>query len=435
MSDERSHRHLLQSMFDAAVAVAQPENCLPEHLPLPDAEGRIVLLAAGKGAGAMLQVAEKYYREELGLGPERLIGFGVTRHGYGRPTGTLELIEAGHPVPDQAGVDATLKTLELVKQAGENDHVVVLLSGGGSANWIAPAAGVSLEDKQAVTKALLKSGATIQDINIVRKHISRIKGGRLAAMLTSGRMTTLAISDVPHDDPAAIASGPTVPDGSTLQDARDICQRFGIDLPASVEAALADEANESVKPGDPVFERTEYKIVAAPQRSLDAAADVARAAGYEPIILGDSLEGEAREVASDHVERARALQADGRKVVLLSGGELTVTIAGDGDGGPNQEYALGLAVALQGAAGISALAADTDGTDGGKGKDTDPAGAFVMPSTFQRSREKGLDAAAFLVRNDSSGFFDSLGDLLRSGPTYTNVNDFRAVIVDIAAAS
>ncbi|NVK33352.1 MAG: glycerate kinase [Rhodobacteraceae bacterium] len=435
MSDEQSLRTLLRSMFDAAVSVAQPEHCLIPHLPKPEADGRIVLLAAGKGAGAMLEVAEKYYREEMGLGADRLLGFGVTRHGYSRPTGTLELVEAGHPVPDQAGVDATLRTLEVVEQARSNDHVVVLLTGGGSANWIAPADGVSLQDKQSVTKALLKSGATIQDINIVRKHISKIKGGRLAGRLTSGWMTTLAISDVPNDDPAAIASGPTVPDPSTLQDALDICARFDLDLPVSVKQALQDPSNESVKPGDPVFDRTSYKIVALPQASLEAAADVARSAGYEPVILGDSLEGEAREVAAAHAKMALDMQRDGRKVVLLSGGELTVTIAGDGDGGPNQEYALGLAVALGGAKGIAALGADTDGTDGGKGLDSDPAGAFVLPSTTPRSDEIGLDAASFLMRNDSSGFFNKLGDLLRCGPTYTNVNDFRAIVVDNPNAS
>lgn len=428
MTQNDIQRAWLQEMFDAAVAAALPENCLPPHLPAP--EGRIILLASGKGAGAMMQTAERIYREDHGLGPDRLLGLCVTRHGYARPTGSIDLIEAGHPVPDQAGIDATVKSLELAAQAREGDHVVVLLSGGGSANWIAPAAGITLEDKQALTKALLRSGATIEDINTVRKHLSRIKGGRLAARVKGARLTTLAISDVPHDDVPSIASGPTVPDPTTLEDARRICSDFKIDLPDSIRAALADPANESPKPGDPAFNNSEVILVARPQASLDAAAAVANKHGLEPIQLGDSLEGEARERAAEHAAQARDLAAAGKSCVLLSGGELTVTIRGEGAGGPNQEYALALALALDGAEGISALAADTDGTDGGRGAATDPAGAFVNSTTLQRASNAGLDTAAFLARNDSTGYFAKLDDLLVPGPTFTNVNDFRAIVID-----
>ncbi|WP_417667706.1 glycerate kinase type-2 family protein [Roseibium sp.] len=430
MTNTRPHQELLRSMFDAAVAAALPANCLPEHLPHPGDGGRIVLLAAGKGAGAMLEVAEKHYREGVGLGKDRLIGLGVTRHGYGRPTGTIELVEAGHPVPDQAGIEASARCMELVADAGQDDHVVVLLSGGGSANWIAPAEGLSLDDKQALTKALLKSGATIDEINKVRKHLSRIKGGRLARLAAPARMTTLAVSDVPYDDPAAIASGPTVPDSSTLGDAKDICDKYGLTLPPAIAKALSDPANETLKPGDAAFENTEFKIVARPQASLEAAAVVAEEAGLVPVFLGDSLEGEARERANEHAGLALQAASEGKRVVLLSGGELTVTIAGDGVGGPNQEYALALAIALKEHPGISALAADTDGTDGGQGKATDPAGAYVFPTTIGRASTFGLDPASFLVRNDSTRFFEALSDLLVPGPTYTNVNDFRAIVVD-----
>lgn len=430
MNQVSPERALLRNLFDLAVKAAQPAFCLPPHLPAPPPSGRIILLAAGKGAGAMLAVAEKHYRETEGLGSDRLIGLGVTRHGYAQATGSLELLEAGHPVPDQTGVDGTRRCMELAREADENDHIVVLLSGGGSANWIAPVPGLSLQDKQDLTKALLKSGARIDEINAVRKHLSEIKGGRLAALATPAKLTTLAISDVPRDDPAAIASGPTVPDPTTRQQALDICARYRLDLAAPVRAALEDPENETLKAGDKAFETSSYILVARPQLSLEAAAKVAEKQGFTPILLGDSLEGEARDVAAEQAAQAMALQAEGRRVVLLSGGELTVTIEGDGRGGPNQEYALGLAVALKGQPGISALAADTDGTDGGGGAATDPAGAYVFPDTLARAQATGLDAAVFLRRNDSTGFFEGLSDLLVTGPTFTNVNDFRAIIVD-----
>ena len=430
MTEDRPHKKLLRALFDAAVVAASPAQCLPAHLPCPSPDGRIVLLAAGKGAGAMLETAERHYREALNLGPDRLVGLGVTRHGYSRPTGSLDLIEAGHPVPDEAGVEATARCLDLARTAGEKDHVIVLLSGGGSANWIAPVEGVSLEDKQALTRSLLKSGATIDEINKVRKHLSKVKGGRMAALARPARLTCLAISDVPYDDPAAIASGPTVPDSSTLDEALSVCRKYDVNVPVAVEKALHDPANETLKAENEAFQTSEFKIVARPQMSLEAAGQVARAAGFEPIFLGDSVEGEARDVAANHASLALDHAKERRRVVLLSGGELTVTITGNGSGGPNQEYALGLVSVLKGQPGISALAADTDGTDGGKGRASDPAGAYVFPTSFSRANSFGLDPALFLSRNDSTRFFEALSDLLIPGPTYTNVNDFRAIVVD-----
>ncbi len=392
------------------------------------------MLAAGKAAGSMAEAAERHYLDKLMLAPERIGGIAVTRHGYGRPLRRVEMIEAGHPVPDEAGIAAATRTLALADAAGGDDLVLVLLSGGASANWIAPAPGISFEDKRTLTRALLASGATIGEINTVRKHLSRIKGGRLAARAAPARLVALAISDVPGDDPSVIGSGPTVADVTTLADARAVLVRRNIFAPASIAAALNDSRNESPKPVDAAFAGNEFKIVARPADALQAAAEAARTVGIEPVLLGADLEGEAREVAADHARRALALAREGRRAVLLSGGELTVTIKGRGRGGPNQEYALALAIALAsalgGAKGISALAADTDGTDGGSGRPDDPAGAFVDETTLARARALGLDPARFLADNDSGAFFERLGDLLQTGPTRTNVNDFRAVLVD-----
>jgi hydroxypyruvate reductase len=340
------------------------------------------------------------------------------------------VIEAGHPVPDAASLAGAEQVLALADAAGEKDLVLVLMSGGASANWIAPSAGLSLAEKQAITRALLKSGAAIGEMNTVRKHLSRIKGGRLAARAQPARVVTLAISDVPGDDPAVIGSGPTVPDPSTLADARAIVARRGLELPAAALAALGDPTSESPKPGDPVFAHTEYRLVARPADAFSAVEAKVAAAGYEAVFLGDRVEGEARVVAAAHARMARELQAAVRRAVILSGGELTVTLRGQGRGGPNQEYALALAAALAGARGIAALAGDTDGTDGGRGAADDPAGALVDPTTAARARALGLDPAAFLADNDSTGFFARLGDLLTPGPTATNVNDFRAIVVD-----
>ena len=384
------------------------------------------MLAAGKAAGSMAEVAEAAYS----MMGERLTGIAVARQGYGRPTKIIPMIEAGHPIPDAAGLKAAEQALKLAESAGPDDLVLVLLSGGASANWIAPAQGLTLADKQAVTRALLRSGANIGEINTVRKHLSRIKGGRLAKLAQRARVLTLAISDVPGDDPAVIGSGPTVPDPTTLADARAIVARFNLDIPEVVTRALNDPKNESPKPGDPAFTKAEFKLIARPVDAFRAAEQQARMLGYEPVMLGDRIEGEAREVAREHAARALALQKKGRRAVILSGGELTVTIRGQGRGGPNQEYALALAVALNGAPGIAALAGDTDGTDGGAGSPDDPAGAAIDPTTLDRARSLGLDPAHFLADNDSTGFFGRLGDLIETGPTWTNVNDFRAIVVD-----
>lgn len=378
----------------------------------------------------MTEVAERHYLDGLGLPQSRLAGLAVTRHGYARPTRMLPVIEAGHPVPDQASLDAAARTLALADEAGEHDLVLVLMSGGASANWIAPAAGLALAEKQAVTRALLRSGAAIGEINTVRKHLSRIKGGRLAAHAHPARVVTLAISDVPGDDPAVIGSGPTVPDPSSLAEARAIVAHRRLDLPAAVLRALADPANETPKPGDAVFARSEFALAARPADAFLAVRAKVEAAGLEPVFLGDRIEGEARDVAAAHARLARDIQAQGRRAVILSGGELTVTLQGRGRGGPNQEYALALAGALAGARGIAALAADTDGTDGGAGEADDPAGALIDETTLVRARSRGLDPAAFLSDNDSTGFFSRLGDLLTPGPTATNINDFRAIVVD-----
>ena len=422
-------RAFLEGLFNTAVAAAHPATCLPAHLPAPPAKGRLILLAAGKAAGSMIEVAERHYLDALKFPAARLTGIAVARHGYGRPTRVVPMIEAGHPIPDAAGLESAAKALALAEAATADDLVLTLMSGGASANWIAPA-GITFAEKQAVTRALLRSGAHIGEINTVRKHLSRIKGGRLARAAHPARVVTLAISDVPGDDPAVIGSGPTVPDPSMLADARAIVARFRLDVPDAVTRALDDPANESPKPGDAAFANSEYRLIARPADSFRAAEAAVKAAGYDCVFLGANLEGEARAVARAHAAKAREVQAAGRPTVILSGGELTVTIRGKGRGGPNQEYALALAIALKGAPGIAALAGDTDGTDGGGGSATDPAGARIDETTLGRAHSLGLDPAHFLSDNDSTGFFTRIGDLVETGPTCTNVNDFRAIVVD-----
>jgi hydroxypyruvate reductase len=422
-------RSFLADLFRTAVAAAHPAAYLPPLLP-PPPDGRLIVLAAGKAAGSMAEVAEGFYFDRLQLPAARLSGIAVARHGYGRQTRIIRMIEAGHPVPDAAGLEAADRALALADGGGPNDLVLVLMSGGASANWIAPASGVSFADKQAVTRALLRVGANISDINKVRKHLSNIKGGRLARHAYPARLVTIAISDVPGDDPSAIGSGPTVPDPTTLADARAIVAKFRLELPAAVTRALDDPANESPKPGDPIFAGTSFALAARPADALRAAEAAVRAAGYDCISLGADIEGEAREVAAAHAKLARELRAQGARAVILSGGELTVTMRGQGRGGPNQEYALALAIELAGMPAVAALAADTDGTDGGTGSAADPAGALLDGETVARAKALGLDPAAFLSQNNSTGFFEALGDLLVSGPTYTNVNDFRAIVVD-----
>lgn len=423
-------RAFLEKLFGTAVAAAHPAGCLPPHLPAPPSSGRLIVLAAGKAAGAMTETAEAYYLDTCGLPKDRIAGIAVTRPGYARPTRVVRLVEAGHPVPDSAGLAATLDTLALADDAGPDDLVLALVSGGASANWIAPAPGISLAEKQTVTRALLASGAAIDEMNTLRKHLSRIKGGRLAKHAGPARLVTIAISDVPGDDPAVIGSGPTVPDPTTLAEARAIVDRYRLDVPESVARALADLANETPKPGDPLFDGTSYILAARPKEVFETVEAAVRQAGYECIQLGTALKGEARDVAQAHARTAQDLRATGRRAVILSGGELTVTLRGQGRGGPNQEYALALAIALGGAAGVAALAADTDGTDGGGGSATDPAGAFVDETTLIRARQRGLDPAVFLADNNSTEFFETLGDVVAPGPTCTNVNDFRAILID-----
>jgi glycerate 2-kinase len=422
-------RPLLHAIFDAAVAAAHPDVVLARHLrPVP--KGRVICLAAGKGAAAMAAAAERHYLDALELDPERLAGIATTRHGHGVPTRRIEVIEAGHPVPDEAGLKGAEASLQLAASAGADDLLLVLLSGGGSANWIAPVEGVSFAQKQQVTRALLRSGAPIGEVNTVRKHLSRIKGGRLARAGQRAEIVTLAISDVPHDDASAIASGPTVPDPTTLADARAIVAKYNLKLDDAIRRALEDANNESCKPGDPAFARAQFELIARPKASLDAAIGQARQAGYDIIALGADLEGEARKVAADHAQLALQARREGRRVAILSGGELTVTVRGNGRGGPNQEYALALADLLKDSSGISALAADTDGADGGAGSAADPAGAIIDARTFAKMKSLGLDAKAYLDNNDATTFFEATGDLVQTGPTLTNVNDIRVILVD-----
>ena len=415
-------RSLLRAMLDAAIAAALPERILPPHLPAPP-KGRTIVLGAGKASAEMARVVEQHWR-----GP--LEGLVVTRYGHAVPCERIEIVQASHPVPDAAGRDAARRILELAGQAGPDDLVLCLISGGGSALLALPAEGLTLEDKQAVNKALLASGADIHQMNVVRKHLSAIKGGRLAAAAWPADVVSLLISDVPGDQPSSIASGPTVPDPSTFADALAILARFGIDPPPAVKAHLERGAEETPKPGDPRLADNVTTIVARPQASLEAAAEMARNAGIAPLILGDSLEGEAREMGRVMAGIARQVVTHGQPLpapcVLLSGGETTVTVrAKGGRGGRNTEFLLGLADQLHGLPGTWAIAGDTDGIDGSEAN----AGAIVTPDTLERARAAGLKAADHLARNDAWSFFDGLGDLVTTGPTLTNVNDFRAMLV------
>ncbi|MCB1509869.1 MAG: glycerate kinase [Hyphomicrobiaceae bacterium] len=431
---DENMRQLLRTLFDRAVAAAQPAQCVPPHLPPVPDKGRLIVVGAGKAAAAMALAVEAHYD---GLGAlDRLEGFVTTRHGYGLQTRRLGVREAGHPVPDAAGEQASRDTLALAKTATRGDIVLVLMSGGASALWSAPTAKVTLADKQALTRQLLRAGARIDEMNCVRKHLSLIKGGRLAMAATSGgaRIITCAISDVPRDDPATIGSGPTVADPTTLADARTILARYDITPPTAIAEALANPGNETPKPGETRLAESEFRLVAAPAQSLEAAARLLRDQGFAVELLGDSLEGEASDVAKEHAALASHAHASGARVAFLSGGELTVTIRGSGRGGPNQEYALALTEALQGNPGIWAVAGDTDGTDGGTGAPDDPAGAMVFPDTLERASESHLDPARMLSDNDSTSFFRSLGDLVETGPTQTNVNDFRAILVEGTAS-
>lgn len=414
-------RAFLRRLFDAAIAAADPLRCVPPHLPSPP-KGRTIVVGAGKASAAMARAVEEHW-------PGPLSGLIVTRYGAGVPCRHIEIVEAAHPVPDAKGRAAARRILDLAAIARPDDLVLALISGGGSALLALPADGVTLEDKQAVNRALLNSGATIAEMNCVRKHLSAIKGGRLAAAAAPARVVTLLISDVPGDDPATIASGPTVPDPTTYADARAVLAKYGIEAPASVRRRFGSGADETPKPGDPRLANTETRIVARPIASLEAAAALARDAGIEPVILGDALEGEAREVATVMAATALALRRHGRlarpPVVLLSGGETTVTVRGRGRGGRNAEFLLALAVALRGETGIYAIAGDTDGIDGSE----DNAGALIDPATLERAAGKNIDAQARLADNDAYTVFAALGDLVVTGATLTNVNDFRAILV------
>lgn len=410
----------LRSLFDAAVAAVSADSRVPPHLP-PPPTGRTVVVGAGKGAAAMAKAVEDHWD-----GP--LEGLVVTRYDHGLPTTRIEVVEASHPTPDEAGQKAAARILELVKGLSADDLLLCLISGGGSSLLAAPAAGMTLDDKRAVTKALLKCGASIDEINCVRKHLSAVKGGRLAAA-TPARVVTLTVSDVPGDDPSVIASGPTVPDPTTLADARAVLAKYRIEPSPAVAAALDDPANETPKPGDPRLAGGALTMIATPQDALEAAAEVARAAGVTPLILGNAIEGEAREVARVHAGMALQIVRHGqplpRPCVLLSGGETTVTVRGNGRGGRNVEFLLGLAIALDGLPGVHAIACDTDGIDGTE----DNAGAVLAPDTLARAAAAGLDAKAMQADNDAYSLFQALGDLVVTGPTRTNVNDFRAVLV------
>ena len=425
-ADAKTHAQaLLRRMFDAAVASAQPAHCVPPHLPTPESlgSGRLIVIGAGKASAAMARAVEDAWK-----GP--LSGLVVTRYGYGVPCERIEIAEAAHPVPDAAGEKAAQRLLELVATVREDDLVLCLISGGGSSLLPLAAPGLTLADKQSLNRALLKSGATISEMNCVRRHLSAIKGGRLAAACHPARVLTLLISDVPGDNPMDIASGPTVPDPTTCADALEILRRYDLAVPPAVLQLLESGEGESVKPGDPRLARAETRIVAAPQQALEAAAQVARDAGYPAFILGDSLEGEASDVGVVHAGMARQVAGRDQPVpapcVLLSGGETTVTVRGEGRGGRNVEFLLALGIALGGHTRIHALAADTDGVDGQE----EIAGAYLAPDTLARAWALGIKPHDALTNNDGHGFFEALGDSVVTGPTLTNVNDFRAILID-----
>jgi len=414
-------RALLRALFDAAVAAAMPGACVKQALPAPP-KGRTIVVGAGKASAEMARALEENW-------PGALSGLVVTRYGHGAECRRIEVVEAGHPVPDAAGVKGARRMLRLIEGLSADDLVIALISGGGSALLTLPAAGLTLKDKRAVNRALLAGGVPIDEMNCVRKHLSAIKGGRLAAAAYPARVVSLVISDVPGDDLAVVASGPTVADKTTFADARAVLARHRIEVPPEVSRHLDAAEDETPKPGDPRLARAETKLIASPQMSLEAAATLARAEGVTPLILGDALEGEARQLGAALAGIARHAREFGQPAkppcVILSGGETTVTVKGKGVGGRNVECLLGLAIKLQGADSVYALAADTDGVDGAR----EVAGAFVDPTTLTRAREKGIDPWRSLEDNDAHSFFEAIGDQLVTGPTRTNVNDFRAQLV------
>jgi hydroxypyruvate reductase len=416
------HRKLLRDMFDAAVTAAAPALCVPKHLPRPP-KGRAVVVGAGKAAAAMAAAVEASW-------PGPIEGLVVTRYGHGVPCRSIEVIEAAHPVPDAAGYDAARRILRMVEGLTPEDLVLCLLSGGGSSLLALPAPGITFEDKQAINRALLRSGANIGEMNTVRKHLSAIKGGRLAVAAAPAPVVALMISDVPGDDPSVIASGPTVPDATTRTDALSILQQYGIEISSSVLQHFLSTAAETPKPDDPCFANVTNRIIATPQDALEAAARTARAAGLRPVILGNAIEGEAHDVGLVHAGIAKQVARFGQPAeppcALISGGETTVTVRGRGRGGRNAEFLLSLALGLDGQPGVAAIAADTDGIDGSE----DNAGAMIFPDTLDRAARTGLCPKARLADNDAYPVFAQIGDLIVTGPTLTNVNDFRAIVID-----
>lgn len=427
--DTPQARQLLREMFEAAIHAAQPARTLAAHLPPPPpSPGRTIVIGAGKASAAMARALEDAWPHPL-EGPKGLEGLVVTRYGYAVECARIEIVEAAHPVPDAAGFHAAQRMLERVSGLTEDDLVICLVSGGGSALLPLPLAGMSLADKQAVNQSLLKSGATITEMNTVRRHLSAIKGGRLAAACHPARVCNLLLSDVPGDDPIDIASGPTVPDPTTRADALAIVRRYGIDVPPHVLAVLDSDASESIKPGDARLPPIDTTLIATPRLALEAAAAVARRAGLRAYLLGDAIEGEARDVGKVMgglaLEVARHGQPFTAPCVLLSGGETTVTVRGNGRGGRNVEYLLSLALTLRGEPGVYAIAGDTDGVDGQE----EIAGALAGPDTLARAWQLGIRPQDALSANDGHGFFEALGDAVVTGPTLTNVNDFRAILI------
>ncbi len=422
MQNSEKQIQLMRAMFDAAVKTALPSNCIPAHMPTPP-KGRTIIVGAGKASAAMAQVFENNWHAPL----EGLV---VTRYGHSAICKNIEIVEAAHPVPDDAGTKAAARMLKMVEKLTANDLVVAFISGGGSALLSLPAIGISVEEKRAVNKALLKSGAPISEMNCVRKHLSAIKGGRLAAAAYPARVVTLVISDVPGDDLAAVASGPTIADPTTFAEARKILAKYEIEVPASVSAHLGKAQDETPKINDPRLANTKAICIASPQKSLEAAAAIAKSAGYEPIILGDAIEGEAREVGIMMAGIAMQAKRFGQPIktpcAIISGGETTVTVRGNGAGGRNVEFLLSLAIKLNGAEGIHALAGDTDGVDGAR----EVAGAYITPSSFAEACNLKIDPWASLSNNDAHNFFQSINSQIITGPTLTNVNDFRVILVD-----
>ncbi len=421
-SSTTAHTQLLHSLFEAALDVAQPNRCVPRHMPSPVA-GRTIVIGAGKASAAMAQSFEQNWKGELS-------GLVVTRYGYAVPCEQINIVEAAHPIPDENGLNAAQAMLDLVSNLTDQDQVVVLISGGGSALLPLPYEDMTLKEKQDVNNALLRCGANIVEINTVRRHLSKIKGGRLAAACYPAKVTTLLISDVPGDDLSAIASGPTIADSTTCLDALAILDKYQIAINDRIREQLLKGTYESVKPNDERLALATTKLIATPQMALEAAAKRAQELGINSLILGDSIEGEAKEVAKVMAGITRQVRTFGQPIkppcLLLSGGETTVTLSGNGVGGRNVEFLLALAIQLQGQSGISAIACDTDGVDGA----ADIAGAIITEHSLNDADKKGLDASTFLMNNDAHTFFEKIGQSVVTGPTMTNVNDFRAIFID-----